>query len=249
MDDLLKWRIGSFFSFWRQRLSFITSLDVKQSYYEANVLIWASLDALSNAWWKSSIKKQCWMFHDAKKCLQFNYFLEEYGGEYFKYLSLPDIWLRVDEGRDKDTKSLNPETLAFLKKVGERKDPTPITKYLIRQVSDDTSIQSIYKQIVENLPDAESSKLQKWLSYSQYGSIAYKELRCSYIHEGQPGKNSHSFPLYGYEFRPTYLYGKYDTPAIMSFSPKFMMTVLSEAIDKFEANSLEQEVDPIPIEI
>ena len=49
LTDNDDWRIKTFFEYWRKRLAFIQALP-NESYHEANVLVWAALDALSNLW-------------------------------------------------------------------------------------------------------------------------------------------------------------------------------------------------------
>jgi len=251
MDEYLAWRIKTFFSFWRERLDFIQSLDLNKNYYEVNVIIWASIDALSNTWKRSDIrKKQSFPSKNGQGSrIIFNLFLEEYGGKTFSYVSLPDLWDRIDSSNtEKERKHFSdyPVVKELLGRVGNRKEPDTITRHLIRSVNDDQPIDSICREVVRQFPDVNKENLRKYIAISQYGSIAYKQLRCGYIHDGQPGQNSHSFPMFGYEFRPTYLYGKYDTPSKMSFSPQFMMQVLLQVIDNFESDSLQQYVDPVP---
>ncbi len=92
-NDDLEWRISTFFDYWRQRHAFINDLDFSKHNHEANVLIWASIDALSNLWAKNIGKEQC----DTKgKRLIFGAFLAHYGGELFQIVSLPDMWNRID---------------------------------------------------------------------------------------------------------------------------------------------------------
>jgi hypothetical protein len=249
MDEFLECRIRTFFSFWRQRLDFIKALNHKDNYYEAHVLIWAAIDALSGIWKKSEIQKRAILSSEKfSNKLIFNFFLETYGGEFFSRVSLPDIWDRIDHNQfelPKGTSSTT-EIQNLLRTIGGRQEPDDITRHLIRSVNDDQSIDVLREEVMSRFPETCKNALRKSLSLSQYGSIAYKELRCGYIHDGQPGKNSHSFPMYGYNARPTYLYGKYDTPSMMSFSPQFMIQVFSDIINGFEADSLQQNIDPVP---
>ncbi|WP_216913952.1 hypothetical protein, partial [Synechococcus sp. CCAP 1479/13] len=87
-----EWRISSFFAYWRRRQAFIESLDLKENCHEANVLLWAAIDALSNHWAKnlgnSNVAK-------TTKRLVFDAFLAKYGGSHFQLVSLPDVWHRA----------------------------------------------------------------------------------------------------------------------------------------------------------
>lgn len=126
MDEELQWRITTFFNYWRQRYEFIRDLDFRKNNHEANVLLWASLDALSNLWAENIGKKQC--VGKMGKRLIFDAFLARYGGEIFQVVSLPDIWNRVDRGdiwTDRQKKeTLSEEVCKFLSKIGDRRTPT-----------------------------------------------------------------------------------------------------------------------------
>jgi len=60
MDEELRWRITTFFNYWRQRYEFIRDLDFKKNNHEANVLLWAPFDALSNLWVENIGKNPVW---------------------------------------------------------------------------------------------------------------------------------------------------------------------------------------------
>lgn len=249
MDEELQWRITSFFDWWRQRHAFISKLDPIQQRYEANVLLWGSLDALSNLWAKSIGKKE---YGNSGKRIIFDAFLARYGGDIFQLVSLPDVWSRVKRG---DASKLPENVSIFLSTIEGRKICSTIYKYeddlgmdarTIRSTSDDLSMDDIINQKKANYPETTRSELEQWLTLSRYGAIAYKEMRNAYIHEGQPGKRTHDYKLYGWAERPTYQSWVYSTPPIMGFSVEFMLGMSKRCIEEFEAEALALQVDPAP---
>ncbi|MEM8675622.1 MAG: hypothetical protein AAGF83_17380 [Cyanobacteria bacterium P01_G01_bin.67] len=238
MNQQLKLQINSFFDYWRERYQFIDNLDLIRNNYEANVLLWAAFDALSNLWADSIIKNR----KIKGKKLRFDAFLASYGGEIFQIVSLPDIWDRVD----KKSIELPPDVCTFLGQIGGRQEPGGIDIYQLRHSSDDCSSNKIIDTILEKYPVTNVEALEKSLKLSRYGSIAYKEMRNAYIHEESPGINTHNFDLYESGIRPTYLSGLYVTPPAIGFKVEFMLNILKLCIDKFEKEALSLKIDPIP---
>jgi len=247
MDETLRWRITTFFNYWRQRHAFIRDLDFSKHSYEANVLLWASLDALSNLWANNIGKQEC---SDRRKRLIFDAFLARYGGEVFQIVSLPNIWNRIDQGNicvnQQKKLKLSQDICTFLKTIGGRRTPTFTDECELRHSSDDWSMDMILTTILADYPNTDRTELKEWLIFSRYGAIAYKEMRSAYIHEGRPGKNSHSFELGESATRPTYLSGIYTTPPKIGFGVEFMLSVLASCIDAFEADALTLQKDPVP---
>lgn len=247
MDEELKLRIAFFFDFWRQRHAFISKLNLIEQRYEGNVLLWGSLDALSNLWAESSGKKEC---SNSGKRIIFDAFLARYGGELFQLVSLPDVWSKVDRGdtciNQKKGVKLPENVSTFLSTIGERRTPEFIEEYQTRCTSQDLSLGAIMNKTLANSPETNRTELEQWLTLSRYGAIAYKEMRNAYIHEGRPGKRTHDFKLYGWAERPTYRSSVYGTPPIMGFSVEFMLGVFKRCIEEFEVEALALEVDPAP---
>jgi hypothetical protein len=241
MNEELRWRITSFFDYWRERHAFIRDLDFSKHSHEANVLLWASLDALSNLWAENKKigSNQC----SRGKRNIFDAFLARYGGDLFQLVSLPDIWNRVDKGNAADL----PENIrTFLSTIGGRHTPTDMEERSTRSPSNDWSLDAIITTTKENFPEADGKALKDWLTLSRYGAIAYKQMRSAYIHEGRSGKGTHSFELYGSAIRPTYLSSVYTTPPIIGFKIEFMLRVLGCCIHAFEADALALQADPVP---
>jgi hypothetical protein len=256
MDKELQLRITYFFDCWRQRYEFVSQLDLTKRRYEANVLLWGSLDALSNLWAKNIGKKNC---GNSGKRIIFDAFLARYGGDIFKLVSLPDVWSRVDRGEtwiDEKKGIKLPENVSiFLSTIERHKICPTIYKYeddlgmdarTTRSTSNDLSIDYIINQTLSNCPEMNRSELEKWLILSRYGASAYKEFRNAYIHEGRPGKKTHDFKLDGWTERPTYQSWVYSTPPIMGFSVEFMLGVFKRCIENFETEALTLQVDPAP---
>ncbi|MFO0607584.1 MAG: hypothetical protein U0324_30755, partial [Polyangiales bacterium] len=89
MSEMLEWAHGArrtrtFFDYWRRRLSFIRSLTLPEHFHEANVLVWAAIDALGNLWARSVGKGSA---HSGKRDI-FDMFLARYGGDPFRRVSL-----------------------------------------------------------------------------------------------------------------------------------------------------------------
>lgn len=247
MNKELKWRIVTFFNYWRQRYEFIRDLDLQKNNHEANILVWASLDALSNLWADNIGKQQC---GNGKKRFIFDAFLAHYGGEIFQIVSLPDVWDRVDRKNicmNHKTGEKLPETVyQFLGKIGDRQTSTFLEERQLRQVSDDLSLDQILAGIEEKFPEISINEIREWLTLSRYGSIAYKEMRSAYIHEGRPGNRTHGFTLCRSAIQPTYLSGIYTVPPTIGFQVEFMLGVLKHCINSFEQDALALEQDPVP---
>lgn len=244
MQENLQWRITPFFDYWRKRHAFICDLDLSEYSHEANVLLWAAIDALSNLWAENIGKEQC--KEKKSQRIIFDAFLARYGGEVFQIVSLPDVWNRADDEIKKKEKNCNEHIYKFLSTIGGRRNPTLTDEYIIRQISDDLSMDEIVSATLLNYPETNSDKLKEWLTWSRYGAIAYKEMRSKYIHEGRSGKNSHGFKFPESAKKPTYLSGIYTTPRSMGFALEFMLPVLKSCIDAFEDEALKLQKDPAP---
>lgn len=242
MDEDLHWRIVTFFDYWRKRHSFICSLDFLKHDHEANILIWASLDALSNLWAKNIGKERC---NKKGKRLVFDAFLARYGGDVFQIVSLPDVWNRIDRGDIEKTK-FPIDVCQELARIGGRQTPTFLNERQLRHSSDDLNMCAIVAAISQNRPDIDHLELENWLILSRYGAIAYKKMRSAYIHEGRSGACTHGFDLYESIIRPTYLSGIYTTPPILGFKVEFMSNVLGDCINAFESDALALHQDPAP---
>jgi hypothetical protein len=247
MNEELRWQIETFFNYWRQRHAFIRDLDFAEHNHEANVLLWAHLDALSNLWAKNIGKEQ----YGKKKGIIFDAFLARYGGETFQIISLPHLWDRANRGHDiwgnqKKQLKLPKDVYTFLSTIGGRQTPTFFNERQLRHSLDDWSMDAIVTATLTNYPGTDRTELEEWLTLSRYGAIAYKEMRCTYIHEGQPGRGTHGFELSDSAIKPTYLSGIYTTPPIIGFKAKFMLDVLEDSINAFEADALALQTDPVP---
>jgi hypothetical protein len=257
LNNDLEGRIRDFFNYWRQRHAFINNLDLSTHNHEANVLLWASLDALSN-WWSKGIGKDLCDNQNIKekeKKLVFDAFLAHYGGALFQIVSLPDVWRRVDEILSTPKKNQNPklndETLNFLVNIGDRRIDLPewdVDNWPIRQPSHDWNLDKVIEFCIVKLhSEAHKKDLNKWLVKSRYGAIAYVEMRCAYIHEGQSGSGTHGFNDNNKSLRqPTYATSIYVTPPAIGFSVGFMLRVLEDCIKAFEDESLTLQRDPVP---
>lgn len=258
MDEELLLRITGFFNCWRNRALFIRNLDHQINNYEANILIWSCLDALSNFWAKEIGKDKCKNFSESKRQI-FDEFLSYYYPDVFNQVSLPHIWHRTDIDEDEEKIFLGvkkisfklPDDVAvFLQNLHKKNQSTEleIGSRKHRNISDDLPIDIVLGELKFkcNTKKEELAKIRRWLKFSRYGAIAYQQMRSFYIHEGQAGKETHGFELYESELRPTYLSYVYTTPPKMGFSVKFMLEVLSKCIASFEKEAIELQQDPAP---
>lgn len=248
MDAQLQFNITTFFDYWRKRYEFINSLDRRQHSHEAYVLLLASLDALSNIWKAHIGKNEC----GKGKRIIFDTFLARYGGQIFQRVALPDVWHRADQGNVwadcKKNRKFPEEVKLFLTGVGNRQLPPQMDRSK-RQSSQDFTLEEIMSTFLKSHPATQCSELNEvrdWLCLSRYGAIAYKELRCEWLHEGQPGSNTHNFHLAASETAPTYLSGIYGTPPVLGFSIALLLRTLKDCIDSFEREALILEQDPSP---
>ena len=245
MNKRLEWRIVAFFQYWQHRLTFIQGLD-NQHRHEANVLIYAALDALSNLWSQHIGKVECAAIKKRKRLI-FDAFLSRYGGDTFQVVSLPDVWNRIDRGDIfLGQKSLSTDVVNILGKIGNRQEPTFTNKRRLRQSSEDWSLDRVTTAVLAECPTANQPLLEDWLTLSKYGAIAYKEMRSAYIHEGRSGKGSHGYKLSNSAILPTYQSGIYTTPPAIGFSIEFMTKVLEDCINGFESTALALQQDPVP---
>jgi len=246
MNEELRWRITTFFDYWRERHAFIHNLNFTKYSHEANVLLWAALDALSNLWAENIGKKQC---GKTGKRIIFGAFLVRYGSDLFQLISLPDVWNRIDRGDiytdQRRTLKLPENVCTFLGKI-DRRTPTVKEERRTRSNSDDWSLGKIITEAMEKYPETDRNKLEDWLTLSRYGAIAYTQMRSAYIHKGRSGESTHSFELYGFEIQPTYLSAIYHAPPVIGFKIEFMLRVLGCCIHAFEADALILKKDPAP---
>ena len=246
MDAKLEWQIATFFQYWRKRLEFIQDLDHSRHNYEANVLIYAALDALSNLWSKNIGKVECADIKNRKRLI-FDAFLALYGGDIFQVVSLPDIWSRVDRGdTSMNKKPLPTDVVHLLTEIGGRQKTTFLSERQFRQSSEDWSLKQIADTALTEYPTTDRKHLESWLLLSRYGAIAYKEMRSAYIHEGRSGQGSHGFNLGNSAIRPIYLSGIYTAPPAIGFSVEFMTNVLEDCLNAFEEAALTLQQDPVP---
>ena len=244
MNEEIQWQITSFFDYWRARHAFIHNLDFIKHSHEANVLLWASLDALSNLWAANIGKGQC---GNTGKRIIFDAFLAHYGGDLFQLVSLPDVWRRIDQGNFQIGRTeFSQELRDFLRNVGRCCISTVLEERQTRSTSDDWSLDKIITEALVTYPATNRTELKEWLTFSRYGAIAYKQMRSAYIHEGRPGKSSHGFELHGSGIKPTYLSWIYSTPPVIGFKIEFMLHILGCCIYAFESDALALEKDHDP---
>jgi len=136
----------------------------------------------------------------------------------------------------------------LLKDIGGRHIPSILEARPTRSISDDWSMDKIIVEILKNCPQTNLTQLEEWLTFSRYGSIAYKQMRSAYIHEGRYGKGTHNFKLQDYQIKPTYRSSIYATPPIIGFGVEFMLGVLKRCIYEFELDALTLKKDPVPNE-
>lgn len=105
---------------------------------------------------------------------------------------------------------------------------------------------TIITTTLKEYPAINITELEKCLSLSRYGAITHKEMRSAYIHEGRSGDGSHGFQLSESLTKPTYISGIYTTSPAIGFGVKFMLQVLEECINAFEAEALTLQQDPVP---
>lgn len=239
MSEEREWRAKTFFDYWRRRLDFIRSLDLSEHSHEANVLVWAAMDALANLW-AGSLGKGTTPSGLREK---FDAFLARYGGDPFQRVSLPDVWYRAEKGSGV---SISADAIKFLQTVGGRRKPTFVEQRQHRSVEQDPDIISLAEEVIANCPGVNRVELERTLRLSRYGAIAYKRMRSAYIHEGRPGRDTHSFRFHESSSGPTYLSGVLSTPAVIGFTPEFMTAVLERCIEEFEKDAAAHKVDPVP---
>ena len=247
LERNLNFRIILFFDYWKERYQFICNLDLNKYNHEANVLLWASLDALSNLWADNIGNDQC---GGSSKRIIFDAFLARYGGDLFQLVSLPDVWGRIDNKNFTVGKTELPNDIppTLLEDIGGRHTPSILEERQTRSISDDWDTDKIVNEILKNCPQTNRTQLEEWLTFSRYGSIAYKQMRSAYIHEGRSGKGTHDFELHGYQIQPTYRSSIYTTPPIIGFGVEFMLSVLKRCIYEFELDALTLKKDPVPNE-
>lgn len=232
------------FDWWRSRASFIESLDVETNFYEANALTWAALDALAGHW------ARCFQRDLLKGSnrRRFGEFLSRLGGtdNAFRRVSLPALWAFAD--------TLDPAVATSavrerLRQVGGRREPTIIERQQARMLRDDP----LADDILQEFATIQACKVQGRMTVrdvvlrARFGEVAYEEMRCAFIHEGQSGPRTHSFDM-GTESDegPTYLPGLFSVPPSIGFTTRYMAKVLRTCLDGFQAEALSADVNPSP---
>jgi hypothetical protein len=239
MNENREWRTKNFFDYWRKRLDFIRKLSIPEDSHEANVLVWAAIDALANLWAKGLGKGSA----PSGKREIFDAFLARYGGDPFQRVSLPDVWHRAEKGT---IDSIPAEVVRVLLTVRGRRMPIFVERRQLRSADNDPDLVSLVEEVVAACPAVSRSAVENALRLSRYGSLAYKRMRNAYIHEGRSGKDTHSFRFEESSAGPTYLSGVLGTPAVIGFAPEFMTATLARCIDEFEKDATANKVDPVP---
>ncbi|NEQ66146.1 MAG: hypothetical protein F6K21_11700 [Symploca sp. SIO2D2] len=243
------YEINTFFDYWKKRQEFINNLDLHKNRHEAYVLLLSHLDGLSNIWVEKIGKDKCRDF-SRRKGLIFDAFLSDYGGNLFQLVSLPHVWNRVqNNNQNNDLNKILPEEVREFLKNFRRQPVSGLSskdKAVRRNIYEDLCLEDIGNTILKKYPHVDKEKLWYWMRYSRYGKILYNQLRCMFIHQGRPGKNTHDFSFSAYEHEPTYGGHIYQVPNPIGFSAEFLKTILERCIDKYQEESLILRVDPLP---
>jgi hypothetical protein len=230
----------SFFDYWKLRLAFIMGLSPMDHEHEINILCWSTLEALSLSWANTSGYSQCGQFCKQKRRV-FDTFLAAHGGSVFSLVSLPDLWARCESilkepHASEKQKGYQPslEQCSFLRSYYWNSPSVPEERQT-RQISMDRTLSQIWDDLISHFASRPTEALCTWISRSRYGSVAYKILRCPYIHEGRHGLHSHGFALYLSETQPTYLSHVYSLNLRLGFAPAFIVNLVRVCISSFEA--------------
>jgi hypothetical protein len=242
MDKEAKTR--GWFDWWRSRATFIEALEPKANFYEVNVLVWAAFDALAGHWARCLHAD----LQDGTDRRRLGELLSRLGGadNAFERVSLPALWAFGD---GLDPARATPAVCDRLRQLRGRRVPTFIEERQARTLHDDP----FAKDLLAEVADIAAHKVRGRMTVrdivlrARFGEIAYEEMRCAVIHEGQPGPRTHSFDL-GTESDagPTYLSGHFTAPPSLGFSSRYMVKVLRACLDGFEAEALSAKVDPSP---
>ncbi len=234
-----------FFDYWRLRLDFTMGLSPIVNEHEINILCWSSLEALSQSWANTSGHSQCGSYRKQKRRI-FDAFLAAHGGPVFSLVSLPDLWARceciLNETRaSEERKSFQPtlELCTFLRNY-YWSFPSVLEEHQTRQISMDRTFCQIYNDLSCQFTSLPNEELCAWISRSRYGSIAYKIMRCPFIHEGRRGDHSHGFALHLSETQPTYLSHVFSMNPRLGFGPVFIVNLVGDCIRSFEAEIASQ---------
>lgn len=208
--------------------------------HEINILCWSALEALSLSWANTSGYSQCSQFCKQKRRV-FDAFLTAHGGSVFSLVSLPDLWARCESilnesNASERQKGYQPslELCSFLRSYYWN-CPSVLEERQTRQISMDRTVSQICNDLISRFASLPTEDLCTWISRSRYGSIAYKILRCPYLHEGRHGLHSHGFALHLSDTQPTYLSHVYSLNLRLGFGPAFIVNLARDCISSFEA--------------
>lgn len=233
-----------FFDFWRTRVAFIERLHPGENFYEANVLVWAVLDALAGHWARV-LERQ----HETDR-RRLGDFLARHGGGAFGRVSLPTLWALGD---NLDPLVAGDEVRNRICRLRGRRTPDVLEERQARAVADDPTVGEVLAELSDILDvvvvrrGRKTSTVSDLVASARFGEIAYTQMRCAIVHEGRLGERAHSFD-FGPESAstPTYLSGVLTVPPTMGFSPRFMANVIRSCIDGFESEVLGAGRDPVP---
>jgi hypothetical protein len=232
-----------FFDHWRARADFVERLDPHAQFFEANALIWTSLDALANLWARCSQRPR------GTDRRRMGDFLATHGGDVFTRASLPALWARAD--------ALSPEFATptirdRLRLIGGRRAPSLMEERQLRTADEDPTA----KQLLDELHEIADREVQRagrrtWtvadlVLGARFGEIAYEELRCAIVHEGRLGEGAHGFELAESAEGPTYLSGVFSAPPTIGLATGFMVRVMRLCIDGFETEARMGGLNPVP---
>ena len=90
---------------------------------------------------------------------------------------------------------------------GQPPSPYSLEARKSRSLSDDPTVSTLLTTSFAAIASAKTKSgrpLHDWVLDSRFGELAYREFRCSWLHEGRSGEATHSFDL-STETEPTYL--------------------------------------------
>lgn len=225
------------------RATFIDALSPQENFYEANVLVWASLDALGSLWARALHPH---LEAQGRSRRRLGDFLARHGGDAFERVSLPALWARSD--------ALDPAVATGvirdrLRAYRGRRVPDVLEERQMRTVSEDPPTTAVLADLADIAAHhvKRNTTVADLVLSARFGELASTEMRCAIVHEGRLGERAHAFDFGGAsQIAPTYLSGVLGVPPTIGFSPRYMVSVLRSCIDGFERDATSAGVDPVP---
>jgi len=233
----------SYYDWWRQRLDFVEGFPSSRC-HEANLLLWASADALAGAWFKAQSAGAPTPLRKVSDRRRMGDYLARYGNDAFRKVSAPWLWHGIADVREQ----LGPADFASVLSLGRVCGPAATMPNCLRGIEADPLTTEALQRLGpvadrEVRRQGKKTTVREIVLSARFGEIANQQMRNALVHEGQPGPRSHGYNM-GSEglTAPTYMSGANECPPMIGFSFAFVLSTLRTCLDGMEEELPEAEI-------